>query len=181
MEQLCSINEAFRATLAQVTLRLCNQSQQCHTVPAERPLSMECIFLSPQLTSVIHQYPCSFSSIVSLCGGIGCYEYNHRSYQTYLPSCLSVGVLNSFSAFRVHALNLRTVVTLLTGQKNPVARGEFRHRNSLPGARFNLDTNRLTNGDEVCPVNWPDRPRLVADFERFNALLEFASAVHRAS
>lgn len=159
----CTLQQAYRACLLQVTCKLSEQNKAGSPSFVRRPDNVQDVFMAEDLASVVKAYQHTFPLIANIMSGIGWFQVGADSYRTFLPS------RGATDPFTVTADRLRGYVDGYNGEDDEGAR-MIRSCNTVP---WFYDADLFVNPEEIVPFGWPNRELAHADLEAFDGLLTF--------
>lgn len=168
--QLCSIFQAYRASLLQAYLKVVVAYEERPKASLD-PVDVD-FTLTEELRNLIRGFPDSFSLVANVVSGLGWFEHSGCSFWPYIRCRRDNNGRVIPDPFCVSAANLRDTAVRMAGVGRAAAREQFVRLNPWPGATY-TDDNRLENLEEVAPVGWPDRNSARRDLLAYQALLQF--------
>lgn len=101
---ICSIFQAYRACLAQMSVRLARQQDGAPCTNAVKPVDFHDAHIDVALQDKISSYSQTSAPLLSLSTGIGWFEHQQKFYQTYVGDGFPDGHLSFSSAFVFQSL-----------------------------------------------------------------------------
>lgn len=159
----CSIAQAYRACLLQVTCKLSEQNKAGSPSYALHPVDAISVFMAEDLSSVVKSYTRSFPLIANIMSGIGWFTVGADTYRTFLPR------RGNHDPFSITSDNIRGILDGYNRLDDDEAQ-IFRQCNTMP---VEFDEGGFVNPADLLPIGWPNRELAQADFEAFDGLLTF--------